>query len=50
MLVGQVHSTAADLLRASGTNLEEAPGTLGVVLGNTSGQLDLLSAPQDAPA
>jgi uncharacterized membrane protein YgaE (UPF0421/DUF939 family) len=50
MLVGQVHSTAADLLRASGTNLEEAPGTLGVVVGNTSGQLDLLSAPQDAPA
>ena len=50
MLVGQVRSTAIDLLRASGTDLDEASGTLEAVVGNTSGRLDPLSASRYAPA
>lgn len=48
VLVGQVRSTAVDLLRASGMDLDEAPGTLAV--GETPGHRDKLGVLQDMPA
>ncbi len=50
MLVGQVRSTAVDLLRASGMDLDEAPGALEATVGDASGQRDRPGALQRAPA
>ncbi len=50
MLVGQVRSTAVDLLRASGMDLDEAPGALEATVGDASGHRDRPGAPQRAPA
>lgn len=50
MLVGQVRSTAVDLLRASGMDLDEAPGALEATVGDASRHRDRPGAPQRALA
>jgi len=50
VLVGQVRSTAEDLLRASGMGPDEASGALDGAVRTVSGGLDYPSAQRDTPA